>query len=129
MIQYFERVRFEYHPENAGTQYEVLLGLMGVELGFREASLPAPAAPADRPWYFAATGHTINPGFRTFWRDQGALYTFGYPIGPAFTDKNGRTVQYFERVRLELHTENADSEYAVLLGLLGEELLMKQPAR
>src|SRR5262249_17023752 len=25
-VQYFERQRFEYHPENAGTPYEVLLG-------------------------------------------------------------------------------------------------------
>jgi lipoprotein-anchoring transpeptidase ErfK/SrfK len=28
-VQYFERARFEYHPEHAGTQYEVLLGLLG----------------------------------------------------------------------------------------------------
>jgi len=25
-VQYFERQRFELHPENAGTQFEVLLG-------------------------------------------------------------------------------------------------------
>ncbi|HET8630995.1 MAG TPA: hypothetical protein VFL91_26545 [Thermomicrobiales bacterium] len=30
-VQYFERARFEYHPENAGTPYEVLLGLLGRE--------------------------------------------------------------------------------------------------
>jgi len=30
-VQYFERNRFEYHPENAGTRYEVLLGLLGAE--------------------------------------------------------------------------------------------------
>lgn len=29
--QWFERARFEHHPENAGTPYEVLLGLLGVE--------------------------------------------------------------------------------------------------
>jgi hypothetical protein len=28
-VQYFERNRFEYHPENAGTPFEVLLGLLG----------------------------------------------------------------------------------------------------
>ena len=27
-VQYFERARFEYHPEYAGTEYEVLLGLL-----------------------------------------------------------------------------------------------------
>jgi hypothetical protein len=31
-VQYFERTRLEHHPENAGTKYEILLGLMGREL-------------------------------------------------------------------------------------------------
>jgi hypothetical protein len=29
LVQYFERARFEYHPENAGTPYEVQLGQFG----------------------------------------------------------------------------------------------------
>jgi hypothetical protein len=29
LVQYFERRRLEHHPENAGTRYEVLLGLLG----------------------------------------------------------------------------------------------------
>jgi hypothetical protein len=28
-VQYFERRRMEHHPEHAGTEYEVLLGLLG----------------------------------------------------------------------------------------------------
>ena len=32
LTQHFERARFEFHPENAGTDYEVLLGLLGREL-------------------------------------------------------------------------------------------------
>lgn len=28
-VQYFQRARFEYHPELAGTPYEVQLGLLG----------------------------------------------------------------------------------------------------
>ena len=31
LTQWHERARFEYHPENAGTPYEVLLGLLGAE--------------------------------------------------------------------------------------------------
>ena len=31
-VQYFERARFEYHPEHQGTQFEVLLGLLGKDL-------------------------------------------------------------------------------------------------
>ena len=32
LVQYFQRNRFELHPENAGTPYEVLLGLLGRDL-------------------------------------------------------------------------------------------------
>ncbi len=32
VTQYFERARFEQHPENKGTQYEVLQGLLGREM-------------------------------------------------------------------------------------------------
>jgi hypothetical protein len=31
LVQYFERNRFEYHPENQRTKFEVLLGLLGTE--------------------------------------------------------------------------------------------------
>ena len=31
LTQWFERERLEYHPENVGTPYEVLLGLLGAE--------------------------------------------------------------------------------------------------
>jgi hypothetical protein len=42
LTQWFERARFELHPENAGTPHLVLLGLLGREL----QDAPAPAAPA-----------------------------------------------------------------------------------
>ncbi len=31
LVQYFERQRFEYHPEYKGTRYEILLGRLGAE--------------------------------------------------------------------------------------------------
>jgi peptidoglycan/xylan/chitin deacetylase (PgdA/CDA1 family) len=31
-VQYFERARFEWHPENAGTPYAVLLGRLGAQV-------------------------------------------------------------------------------------------------
>ena len=31
LVQYFERQRLEYHPENAGTAYVILLGRLGAE--------------------------------------------------------------------------------------------------
>jgi hypothetical protein len=45
-VQYFERARFEWHPENHGTIYEFLLGHLGVEkaqqLGIDTSAVPQP---------------------------------------------------------------------------------------
>ena len=41
-VQYFERQRFEYHPEYAGTLYEVLLGRLGAEQVGQGAEAPRP---------------------------------------------------------------------------------------
>jgi sortase (surface protein transpeptidase) len=40
-VQYFERNRFEYHPEHASTRYEVLLGRLGAEALRERPDLPA----------------------------------------------------------------------------------------
>ena len=40
-VQYFERAAFEYHPENAGSQYEVLLSQLG-RFRYREKYPTAP---------------------------------------------------------------------------------------
>ena len=45
-VQYFERARFEYHPEYAGTPSEVLLGLLGVH--FHDPGAPRGAARRPR---------------------------------------------------------------------------------
>lgn len=45
-VQYFERRRMELHPENSGTPYEILLGLLGREVyaveGDRQVIQPTP---------------------------------------------------------------------------------------
>jgi uncharacterized protein YkwD len=46
LTQWFERARFESHPENAGTPYAVLLGLLGAEQATPAPTAPAPAASA-----------------------------------------------------------------------------------
>ncbi|HWQ12643.1 MAG TPA: hypothetical protein VNL77_07585 [Roseiflexaceae bacterium] len=129
VVQYFERARFEYHPALASTPNAVLLGLLGVELVGVQPPQPPPTSTAELRWYFAPTGHMVAPPFRTFWQARGGLLAFGYPIGVAFVDANGRLVQYFERARLELHPELEGTEYAVQLGLLGEELLVRRGGR
>jgi hypothetical protein len=56
-VQYFERARFEWHPENQGTPYEVLFGLLGrdaaLKVGANLQSLPAsPDIPSYAPELF-----------------------------------------------------------------------------
>jgi hypothetical protein len=126
-VQYFERNRFEYHPENKGTPYEVLLGLLGrdLTLGRVFATAPPPLESTPVRAYFAATGHSLSGEFLTYWLDNGGLAIFGYPLSEPFvevspTDGKPYLVQYFERNRFELHPENPEP-YNVLLGLLGTD--------
>jgi len=133
VVQYFERARFEYHPENAGTRYEVLLGLLGNEVAQVRRGEPAfvyNPNPTNQPGsvYFPETGHTMAAEFVSYWNRYGGLPIYGYPISEPFYEVNqadGRTylVQYFERNRFEHHPENAGSRYEVLLGLLGNEIV------
>src|SRR5262249_1102881 len=50
-VQYFERAVFEWHPENAGTPFEVLLAQLGTfQYRAKYAAPPAsPTAPAPTP--------------------------------------------------------------------------------
>jgi hypothetical protein len=122
VVQYFERARLEYHPELAGTQYEILLGRLAVELGFASPPVTAPTDAAELRWYFPETGHLLARDFRGYWQARGGLLLFGYPIGEAVVE-DGRVVQYFERARLELHTDLAGTPYEVQLGHLGIRVL------
>src|SRR4051794_32070648 len=81
-------------------------------------------AAAQAQTCFAETGFCIGGRFAQYWQQNGGLPVFGYPLTNELSE-GGRTVQYFERQRFELHTENA-APYDVLLGLLGEELLQRQ---
>src|SRR4029078_4923981 len=68
-VQYFERARFEYHPENKRTDFEVLLGLVGR----RFHPLDKPAAPITDGThvYFKETGHNLGGGFQAYWEQYG----------------------------------------------------------
>ncbi len=130
-VQWFERNRFEYHPEFKGTVYEVLLGLLGNQVTIGRGNEGAfryfsdPKIPGQ--YYFPQTGHTLRNSFKQFWDTRGGLPIFGYPTSEEFYEVNpddGKTyvVQYFERNRFEYHPEFKGTEYEVLLGLLGNQL-------
>lgn len=139
LTQWFERNRFELHPENAGTKYEVLLGLLGKDLR-REALEVDPdfqradkinntAQDPNEQAYFDETGHNLRFQFLDYWRDNGGLERFGYPISETNKEVDPETgnvyeMQWFERARFEFHSINPDP-YKVLLGLLGTYILDK----
>lgn len=108
IVQYFERARFEYHPGSSGTAGQVRLGLIGSEMA---AIGYGPFARIDDPQngyrYFPETGHTVWGEFRNYWQKRGGVEIFGYPISEEFGENgNGRTVQLFERAKLEYYPED-----------------------
>jgi len=128
-VQYFERARFEQHREYIGTPYEVLLGRLGAEFHAPDPPTADRANPATQ--YFPQTGHNVIRPFYNYWQSHGGLFVNGYPISEPLsevssTDGRTYTVQYFERVRYELHPGNAGTPYEVLLGLLGTQLAGKK---
>jgi hypothetical protein len=76
------------------------------------------------------TGYCITGRFLDYWRQNGSLAVFGYPISAARDVVHPETgqaylTQQFERNRFELHPENAPP-YDVLLGRLGADRLRLQ---
>lgn len=127
-VQYFERGRLEYHPENWDPQYQVLLGQQGRTVAqMRVVSIaPAPVGKDDTCTYDQATKHNLCGLLLDYWKANGGLAQFGHPLTEVITEKleDGKTyeVQYFERTRLELHPENV-KPYDIELGQFSPVLL------
>jgi hypothetical protein len=75
-----------------------------------------PVAAQGQYRYFPETGKTVSGGFLAFFDAYGGLPIFGYPITDEVLE-GGRTVQYFERARMEWHPEVEGGQ--VQLGHLG----------
>jgi len=151
LTQWIERNRMEDHPENAGTPYRILLGLLGKErlaqVGRDWRAEPRESGPRAGCLWFPETGHNVcnqgnNLGFKRYWETHGlripglnayarSLQLFGMPLTePKMeTNSSGDTVltQWFERARFEWHPNNPDN-FKVLLGLLGKEVRGHNPS-
>jgi len=111
VVQYLENARLEYYPENAGTQYEVMLGLLGQEFAGAQEEKRAPQVPdTDNQAYFPETGHSVRGKFWRFWQRFGGLDVFGYPLTEQQTE-GGLTRQVFQRMILTHHPEALDPFY------------------
>ncbi len=128
-VQYFERARFEYHPELKNTSYEIQLGLLGSQYTTgRQFAESAPFISTAQRYYFPETRHSLGGSFKRYWDKNGGLALYGYPISDEFAE-NGYTVQYFERNRFEYHPELSGTPFEVQLGLLGTIILEGQGHR
>jgi hypothetical protein len=121
-VQYFERNRFELHPDDPHGN-TVLLGLLGTLLtNGRTFPTSDPVAETPDQKYFVQTGHRLSGVFYRYWNTHGGLAIFGYPISEEMQEGDYK-VQYFQRNRFEYHPEHAGTPYEVELGLLGRDYL------
>ncbi|MEO5953371.1 MAG: peptide ABC transporter substrate-binding protein [Chloroflexia bacterium] len=145
--QWFERAKYEAHPENKAP-YDVLLGRLGANFVEGRGSIDGTTGkvrnPADAPFvkiaqpgdlsatklFFPESGHSVSGKILEYWKRYGGLTQFGYPLSEAFneasTDGKTYSTQYFERARFEVHPEKA-APYEVELGLLGVQQYKATP--
>jgi hypothetical protein len=100
VVQYFERTRFELHPEEPAE-----LHVQRTKLGFYlyEEGSPLPASiKLTRCQDFPETDYKyqVCDGFLDFFNKNGKVAVFGYPISNAEIHGD-RIVQYFQLARLE----------------------------
>ncbi|GAC1650176.1 MAG: hypothetical protein NVS4B8_24220 [Herpetosiphon sp.] len=143
VTQWFERNRFERHPEQVAP-YDVLLGRLGAELLLKhgrdwrteeQVGTNPLRAPCRQFTVAPAITREVCGAFLVYWLGHGlqdarldrygtSLALFGLPLTGVRqeTNPNGDAVltQWFERARFEWHPAQADP-YKVQLGLLGTE--------
>ena len=123
LVQYFERARFEYHADLAGTAYEVLLSRLGADIWeVNRPFEPLPEPDAASCLDFPETGQRVCGAFAEIWARDGGLAVFGYPL-TSLVDEGGVSVQYFERARFELRPGEWPANQDVFLGRLGAETI------
>lgn len=73
---------------------------------------------AGKCQFFAETRRTLCDAFLDYWQRYGGLSIFGFPLSWEIQE-DGRTVQYFERAKLEYHPEAVGTDWAVMGELMG----------
>ncbi len=95
----------------------------------RRAALPVPPCPGNPNCaWFTQTNHAVANGFKIFWEKNGGQQRYGLPLTEEYRDASLidgkiRTVQYFERTRLEYFPENQGRVGEVQETSLGREVL------
>lgn len=97
------------------------LALVGATMvaAFGSANVSAASSSGPNQVFFPQTGQYLGAPFLTYWRQNGGVMQFGYPISRQLNE-HGLAVQYFQRAVLEYHPNNP-ARYQVELRLLGNE--------
>ncbi|MCY3958970.1 MAG: hypothetical protein OXG65_11825 [Chloroflexi bacterium] len=111
-----------YHPELAGTGYEIQPVLASAwvrdESGrYVDPDPPVRIAGAGR--YFPQTGHNVSGPLLTTFQALGGAAVLGYPITEALTGAPGFTDQYFQHFKLRLN----DATREVTIRPVGREFM------
>jgi len=109
VAQYFERSLLEYYPDQKGTKIEVQIGFLGRQLAEAQGLKFSPTndtSSSPTRSYFKETGQSLSGLFKAYWDKNSGLELLGFPIGEAYSESSGLTVQYFERGRLEAQGSN-----------------------
>jgi hypothetical protein len=117
LVQYFERARFEYMPDNP-PELRIQLTELG-RLMYTSRQPPLKAEKNTDCRNFPEMKTQICYAFLDFFDANGGVAQFGYPISN-FEIHDGLIVQYFQRARFEWHRELPEGQ-RVQLSNLGEK--------
>jgi hypothetical protein len=115
-VQYFEKVRFEYHPE-AIPDLQVRISPLGSFIYRPGQPLPVTFNRSACEFYpNVSPGYYICFDFLTFFKENGGVSQFGYPISN-FETQDGWIVQYFQNARFEWHPQNQEGQWVTVSDL------------
>jgi hypothetical protein len=124
-VQYFEKGRLEYHPENEPA-YRFTVGWLGDLLHRRRPPLPPasiPGAAGSNRRYYRQTGHTLSGDFLDYFDRHGGSIRFGLPISEPFLWQ-GRLTQDFQSARFFWSPETKDKVILEEIGRVHLESLL-----
>lgn len=116
LVQYFEKVRFEYHPYNI-PDLKVTISNLGSYIYQGGQTLPVSFNPSVCQFYPEVNdGYYVCYDFLDFYLQNGGVAQFGYPISN-FEIHDGWIVQYFQRACLEWHPEFPSGQWVTVANL------------
>lgn len=131
-VQYFQRARFEYDPNQPAGQ-RVLLTQLGRQTFVSTGPLNVANTLACRT--YSETGYAVCFAFLEFFDQYGGVTQFGYPIS-GFEYHENKIVQYFEKARLEWQPWKMEGQRVVVSDLgrmyfdtLGEDPGLLSPVK